>query len=166
MVGIGIIIASEWKTEVLGITLGLLSGVGFAGVALSLRWLRQADPLWLTALEMWGSVLILFPFLLVLYPASTLVPPPPQLGVLLLYGTIQLGIPYVLFARGLRNISPQEAGVILLLEPVLNPVWTFLLHGERPSKMTLVGGTFLLGSLGLRYGLQFAAVKLNREPRT
>ena len=45
-----------------------------------------------------------------------------QLPVLAGFGMLQMAVPYVLFARGLRSISSQEATVIGLLEPILLPV--------------------------------------------
>jgi drug/metabolite transporter, DME family len=152
MIGIVILLAGEWKTEGLGVGLGLLSGVLFAGVALCLRWLRGDDPRFLTFVEMAGSSIILLPFVLLTFPISQIVIAPHQMG-----------IPYLLFARGLSTVSAQEAGVILLLEPLLNPLWTFLAVREVPSSATLVGGTFLLGSVLCRYLFQIAAPKLSRH---
>jgi drug/metabolite transporter (DMT)-like permease len=37
-----------------------------------------------------------------------------------------------------------EASLLILLEPVLNPVWTFLFAGERPGPWALVGGAIIL----------------------
>ena len=47
-------------------------------------------------------------------------------------------------ARGLRSISAQEAGAITLLEPVLNPIWSWLVHGEQPSPWSFAGGGVIL----------------------
>jgi DME family drug/metabolite transporter len=40
--------------------------------------------------------------------------------------------------------------MLLLLEPVLNPVWTWLLHGESPSALAIGGGALLLTVLAVR----------------
>ena len=45
--------------------------------------------------------------------------------------------------------SAPEAGLIALLEPVLNPIWVVLVTGERPAPATLVGGLFLLAGVAL-----------------
>jgi drug/metabolite transporter (DMT)-like permease len=37
-----------------------------------------------------------------------------------------------------------EASLLVLLEPVLNPVWTFLFTGERPGPWALAGGSLVL----------------------
>jgi drug/metabolite transporter (DMT)-like permease len=63
-------------------------------------------------------------------------------------GIVQIGIAYVLFtlamARGARSL---DAGIIGYVEPVLNPVWVFLLLGERPSNWAIVGGAIIIASV-------------------
>jgi drug/metabolite transporter (DMT)-like permease len=41
--------------------------------------------------------------------------------------------------------------MITLLEPLLNPLWAYLIAAEAPSALTLVGGAFILGALAWRY---------------
>src|SRR5207248_11529380 len=124
------------------------SGVTYAGVLLCLRVLRGAPSGLLTVLNHLLGGLVLLPFVLVLAPP---VPTARQWVVLLLFGAVQMGLPYFLVARGLRSVSPQEAGTITLIEPLLNPLWAYLISGEVPSPWTLVGGSFILGALAWRY---------------
>ncbi len=60
-------------------------------------------------------------------------------------GVVQLGIAYALFtvamARGVRSL---DAGIICYVEPVLNPVWVFIVLGERPSRWALLGGAIII----------------------
>jgi drug/metabolite transporter (DMT)-like permease len=147
LIGIGIIVVDGWQSEQLGvIALGLGSGVTYAGVLTFLRFLRDASPRWLTMLNHLGAALALLPWL-VQWP----LPSPGQLGVLVVFGVFQMGIPYWFMARGLQAVSAQEAGTITLLEPLLNPLWAYLISGEEPSRMTLLGGAFILGALAWRY---------------
>jgi DME family drug/metabolite transporter len=76
-----------------------------------------------------------------------------QLGCLLVYGGIQLAVPYWLMARGLRTVSPQEAGMLTLIEPLLAPFWVYLTATQRqvPSATEWIGGIFILGALVWRY---------------
>lgn len=67
------------------------------------------------------------------------------------FGVVQLAISYALFARGLRSVQAPDAALITLLEPVLNPIWVLLRHGERPANASLIGGLLLLASVALRY---------------
>jgi drug/metabolite transporter, DME family len=60
-------------------------------------------------------------------------------------GIVQIGIAYVLFIRGVvRGVRPLDASIIGFLEPILNPVWVFLIVGERPSNWALLGGFIII----------------------
>ncbi len=67
-----------------------------------------------------------------------------------LLGVLQLGLPYILFALALRHVRAVEGILIPMIEPVLNPVWVFLLLGETPGVWALVGGTIILGAVMFR----------------
>jgi drug/metabolite transporter (DMT)-like permease len=60
-------------------------------------------------------------------------------------GIVQLGIAYTLFTFGMaRGVRSLDAGIICYIEPVLNPVWVFLVLGERPSRWALLGGAIII----------------------
>jgi drug/metabolite transporter (DMT)-like permease len=148
LVGVAVIIVGGWpeaQLEVIGMGLG--AGLTYAGVLICLRVLRHCSSAWLTVVNFLVSSLVLLPFVLPLHPVPTF----GQWIVLFLYGAVQMGIPYLLMARALQSVSPQEAGAITLLEPLLNPVWAFLVAREVPSGWTVLGGVFILGALGWRY---------------
>ncbi len=66
-------------------------------------------------------------------------------------GVVQIGLAYLLVTAGLQAVPAFEAALLLLLEPVLNPVWAALVQGEIPSGWALAGGAVILGaSLGRR----------------
>ena len=142
--------------------LGLGSGVMYACVIVYLRYLRNESTAWLTVLNMLGSAACLG-ICIGIGIASTdglsaafawfASPTARQFGVLVLFGAVQLAAPYWLFARGLRTVSPQEAGIITLLEPVLNPVWAYLIAPDRevPTVWTWTGGAMLMAALIWRY---------------
>lgn len=68
-------------------------------------------------------------------------------AVALLYlGVIQIGLAYALLARGIRHVTALEASLLLLIEPALNPVWAWLVQGERPGGASILGGVFILGA--------------------
>lgn len=60
-------------------------------------------------------------------------------------GVVQLGVAYALFtvamARGVRSL---DAGIVCYIEPVLNPVWVFLVLGEQPAPWALLGGAIII----------------------
>jgi drug/metabolite transporter (DMT)-like permease len=66
-----------------------------------------------------------------------------DLLVLLYLGTIQISLSYYLLNRGLAHVPAFEASVLILLEPALNPVWTYVFHGERPAGLAILGGVII-----------------------
>ncbi len=151
LVGIGVILSGGGAADLPGIGVGLLAGVSYAGVAISLRLLRNEDSNWLTVLNLFGSGLVLVPFIAIQSGASAFTVAPSQFLALAAFGIVQMGIPYLLFSRALQTVSAQEAGVITLLEPVANPIVTYLAAGEVPGRHTAIGGTIILLGVAFRY---------------
>jgi drug/metabolite transporter (DMT)-like permease len=147
-VGVGIILYYESRGEALAaVGWGLASGVLYAGVVLSLRQLRAYDSTWLAAVNHLVTAVVLAPLAL----QGSHFPSGIQWTLLAGLGIIQMGIPYVLFARGLKSIPGHEATGIGLMEPLLVPVWVYLAWGDRPAWWTLAGGGFILLGLVIRY---------------
>jgi len=44
-----------------------------------------------------------------------------------------------------------EGSMVLLVEPVLNPVWTWLVLGENPGWLAILGGALILSGTALRF---------------
>lgn len=124
--------------QLLGNAVALGSGVAFAFCILGLRAVGDEG----SAVLVWGNLIA---GLGVLLPAlGGPRPTPLDVGLIVFLGVFQLGLAYTLFHRGLRETPAVEASLLILLEPVLNPVWTFLFAGERPGTWALVGGTIIL----------------------
>ena len=71
-------------------------------------------------------------------------------GALVLLGSLQLGVSYLLYARAIRHVTALEAVLIPVIEPLLNPLWVLLALGERPTPKALIGGAVVLGAITLR----------------
>jgi len=124
--------------NIIGNILSILSGVSFAFVVMMLRKQKDQSPI---ELVFWGNLLtaaIGVPFL----PGSA--PDQSDLVMLVIIGVFQIGLPYVFFAYGTKHVSALEAVLIPVLEPILNPVWVFLLMGEKPGRFALLGGFIVL----------------------
>jgi drug/metabolite transporter (DMT)-like permease len=65
-------------------------------------------------------------------------------------GVFQIALAYVLVTRALTTMPALEASLILLIEPVLNPVWAWIFQGERPGVWALMGGGIILGATAIR----------------
>lgn len=137
---------SAGEPEMAGVLLALLSGVLFAAYMVNLTRTRDLEPIYLTWINNGFCSLAL---LLVVY--SELVLTAREFVILAVMGTVQLGLPYFLFSKGLERVSLQEAALIALIEPVLNPIWVALLAGEIPSTATLGGSVLIVAGLAIRY---------------
>jgi drug/metabolite transporter (DMT)-like permease len=65
-------------------------------------------------------------------------------------GLVQLALPYVFLTYAIPRLRALELSLLLLVEPVLNPIWAWLVHGETPSAWALLGGALILGTTVLR----------------
>ena len=147
MLGVAIVFAgSKGAQDLQGVTVAAFSGFLFSIYMVNLRFLRGFDPFVLTFANNLICSLALLPL-----AASGLAVSVDQILALAVMGVVQLGIPYYLFSKGLQSISLQEASLIVLIEPVLNPIWVALVVGEVPSAHTLAGGGVILFSLVVRY---------------
>ena len=146
--GVAIILGFELPgNDPTGVLWGVAGGVMYAGVVLSLRWLRDIESAWLIAWNHAVTAVVLLPWV---WSIGT-TPTPVQFGFLVAFGALQMGIPYLLFASSVRTLPAHEAAGIVLLEPILVPVWVMLAWGEYPSWWTVVGGACIFAGLVVRY---------------
>ena len=135
------------NSQATGALLAVGAGVTYAGVIICLRYLREEDPGWLVFLCFVCSGLVLLPF--VLSQERQLVGEEwIWVGAL---GTVQMALAYGLFALGIRQLKAQEASLITLIEPVLNPIWVLLAWGAAIDQRTVVGGGLIMLGLVVRY---------------
>ncbi len=120
------------------------SGLAFGITIVGLRHLREEGP----GALLWGSVIAAAATLPLWAtgPSAT----PGDLGLVVFLGVFQLALAYVCFARGLNGVTAVEASLLMLLEPVLNPIWTYLVVRERPGPWALAGGAIVLGATAWR----------------
>jgi drug/metabolite transporter (DMT)-like permease len=124
--------------DLLGNILAVLSGVTMAWMTLFLRKQKDGSPIETVLLGNVLAAAIGLPFLL------TATPTPSDMGILLFLGIFQLGIPFILYGYAIKRIPALEVVLISTLEPILNPIWVFLVNGELPGPMALVGGAIVI----------------------
>lgn len=65
---------------------------------------------------------------------------------ILYLGAFQIALAYRLATAGLRALPALEASLLLMVEPALNPLWTWWLHAERPDPLALAGGALVVAT--------------------
>ena len=143
--GMALFFVGQFETRSMaGNGLALLSSVFFAALVLTLRRENHAAEAAIT----WGNIavsVVLLPFV-----ARDLSLTPRSFGVLLFLGIFQIGLAYVLFVRGLKEVSATQASLTGMLEPVANPIWVFLFLGEKPSVYAMTGAVIVLAAIAWR----------------
>lgn len=130
---------------VLGNLLGALSGLVWALTLLSLRYIgrdhvREAG---MTAVVA-GNAFACLGALPVAWPLPSA--PTGEWATLIYLGVFQIGLAYVFLTRAVRYLPALEVSLLLLLEPVLNPVWTWLIRAEDPGAWTIAGGAVIVAA--------------------
>lgn len=131
---------------VLGNWLGAASGLAWALTLVTLRRIGGADRSGDATVTgvIAGNVFACVgaaPFALPL-PAA----PAGEWMTLVYLGVFQIGLAYVCLSGAIRRLPALDVSLLLLIEPVLNPIWTWAITGELPGGWTLAGGAVIVGA--------------------
>ena len=67
----------------------------------------------------------------------------PWLSIIFL-GFVQLGLAYILFSTAIKHVSALDAIIYPVIEPLFNPLLTFIFLGELMSQTALIGGFLVI----------------------
>jgi drug/metabolite transporter (DMT)-like permease len=119
----------------------VISGVTFALYFVFMRMQKDGSPLESNILaHMLTAGIGLIGSLFLPMPAITV----QALGAIAILGILQNGLAAVFFSWGIKRVSAVEGILIVGLEPVFNPLWVFLVIGERPGINSLAGGAVII----------------------
>ena len=148
-VGVGIIVWDGVHSgSVFGDTLALVSAICTASAFTIIR-ASGKNVATSLAIGSLASALVALAFFEVsprslLLPASFGVPAIIWIG---LNGLITIPLASTLIANGPRFLPSSDVSMFFLLETVLTPVWVWMLFGEVPGGLVLVGGTVVILTL-------------------
>jgi drug/metabolite transporter (DMT)-like permease len=120
------------------------SGLSYGLLILGLRWIgRSAEapgaPITAVCCGNMLAAIIAAPMAVPLGPVSTT-----DWVAVAFLGIFQIGVAYAFLVRGVSRVPALETSLILLAEPVLNPFWAWMMHGETPTAWAAVGGTIII----------------------
>ena len=126
-----------------GNLLALASGVTYALMLAGLRWHGRRGG------QDYGMATVAAGNLIAFLAALPMALPIHAFGVrdaavILYLGDAQIGLAYWCLTRAIRHVPAFEATTMLQVEPAMNPVWTWLIHGERPTPWSLAGGAVIV----------------------
>ncbi len=149
--GVAIMVSDSIAGRVspLGDGLALLISIAFAGATVLTR--RYADVAMTPAV--FTGTLIAAAVAFALGGAAPV--GPADAALLFVFGALNLGLGMALFVTGVRLLPAALAALIGTAEPVLGPLWMWLVHTEVPTGRTLAGGTLVILALLAHLGWQF-----------
>lgn len=127
--------------SVLGNLYGILCGISMAVMALCMRGQKSGAPANTILLGNLLGGLIGLPFLLTAHFTWV------DTSIMLYLGLFQMGLSFVLYSIAIRHVPALESMLILTLEPILSPIWVFLVLGETPGPLALLGALLVLGAV-------------------
>ncbi|HEU4682733.1 MAG TPA: DMT family transporter, partial [Gemmatimonadales bacterium] len=141
--------AATAPDPVTGNHLALASGFCWALAVCGLRWLTakegRGSPLAAVVSGNLTASLISLPFALPVGSHSIT-----DWSLIVYLGVFQIALAYVLVTSAINHVPALEASLLLLIEPVLNPLWAWLIQGEVPGVWALLGGAIILGATTAR----------------
>ena len=151
MAGVGIMVSSSIQGHVspVGDSLALLISIAVAAATVLTR--RHANVRMMPAVFL-GTVIcvaVAGPLAGVMRVSAS------DAALLFVFGALNLALGMIFFVTGVRLLPAALAALIGTAEPVLGPVWVWLVHGEVPTSRTLVGGSVVILVLLLHLGWQF-----------
>jgi len=142
--GVALLVGGDVARDRLaGDALAVFSGICCAAMRLALR----LDPASGEAAVTGGNALAA----IALLPAAGLHPLDGRTTALVVFlGVVQVAGGYALFVRGVSRIAAAPAALVSMLEAVANPLWVYLVLGERPRGAALLGAAVVLGAIAWR----------------
>jgi len=137
---------------------GALSGLSMAVMMLCMRREKAGEPGMLILMGCLIGVLIGFPSLI--RESFSL----RSVSIILFLGLFQMGLSYVFFSIAIKYLDALESSLVLFIEPVLNPVWVFLIIGEVPGHLALAGGLMVIGTAVMRAVISARTLPFQQGP--
>lgn len=120
------------------------SGITLSYFIMCMRMQKNASPIETVILGNLTTMLICVPFYFQQSPTFI------EWSILFYMGILQIGLSFVIFSTAIKFVAALDSILIQTLDPLLNPIWVFLVIGEAPGRWAIVGGIIVLTAVTLR----------------
>ena len=128
-----------------GNVMAVASGITFALFNIFMRLQKDGSPMESVLLGNILAAAVGIPFLIGSLPSLS------GWVSLIILGVAQLGLSYIFYSEAIKHSTALEAILILMIEPILSPVWVFLFMGEIPGRLPMMGGAIVIGAITIRF---------------
>jgi drug/metabolite transporter (DMT)-like permease len=123
---------------------GIAAGITFAWIILFLRKQKDGSAIESVLLGNALTALLALPLMLKNMPDGQ------DWWWLIGLGTVQTGVPYILYTTAIKFVTALEGVLVPVIEPVLNPAWALIFIGEIPGTWAMIGGVLIVLTVTLR----------------
>jgi drug/metabolite transporter, DME family len=67
--------------------------------------------------------------------------------ILAVMGPVQLAIPLIFYGKGARSVPAVALSLIVMLDVILNPLWSWIGVGEEPTPSAYIGGAIIVAAV-------------------
>jgi len=127
-----------------GNILGASSGLTLSFFILFMRMQKESSTIETVILGNLTTAILCLPFFFQQAPTAV------EWGILFYMGILQIGLSFVIFSTAIKFVPALDAILIQALDPLLNPVWVFLVIGEVPGRWAMLGGFIVLTAVTIR----------------
>ncbi len=144
--GVAIMVMEGYQLGTLfGTIMGIIAAIGFGLFAVLLRRGRSSD---LVPAVFWaGFWAIVISGSVIFFSSARFEITANDMLYCALMGVFQVGLGLIIFTRGARYLPAAEITLLSLTEIVLGPLWVWLVVGEVPGLLTVIGGFVVLSSI-------------------
>ena len=144
--GVAVMVSESYQLgTLLGSIMAVLAATGFGVFAVLLRKGRNTD---LLPSVFWAGVFaaIIATFVIVTTDSSFSIVSR-DLFYCAMMGIFQVGIGLIIFTHGVKYLPAAEVTLLSLTEIILGPIWVWLVVGEVPGALTVIGGIVVMTAI-------------------
>jgi len=133
------------KSDLLGISYGLLAAVLYAFVIIMNKFLKGLSGLETTIIQISIASIVLLPYILLTEELQYSSLDSTEWLLLLIIGIINTGLAYLLYFTSMKDLSGQTISVLSYIDPIFAIVLSAIFLGEGMSVKQIIGGVLILG---------------------
>jgi DME family drug/metabolite transporter len=170
LVGMGVIFyGNRGGGAFTGTLLAIYSAFCFSCYAVLLRWGQKTE---MSAALVWNSIYLMLVTAMVMLVSTGLREVTGfssfaigwwNMGAIFVMGAVQLALGLILFTVGSRSVPAAQLSLIALIEPVLSPLWAWMVVRELPPVWTFIGGAVIVAAIMIQ--ALFSATRDARHAR-
>ena len=156
VLGLFLLVGMEWeqldRTYKIGVGLGVLTAITYAGYLLTLRSARMRQ-VRLSPTANLAVISLVSAALLAVSAAyegaGFTIPDAQSWAVLVAYGVVCQALGWIIISQGLARVETSRAGLLLLLQPTLTFVWDIVMFSRPTGVIEMFGAALAVGAIHL-----------------